>query len=62
MQTNTQLQIDSVLYQSRFFPTALQIDLEVSFASTVTFIIGNVTLDFTKNNEKVKKKIYIALF
>ena len=42
--------------------TALQIDLEVSFASTVTFIIGNVTLDFTKNNEKVKKKICIALF
>ena len=33
--------------------TARQIDLEVSFASTVTFIIGNVTLDFTKNNEKV---------
>ena len=36
--------------------TAHQIDREVSFASTVTFIIGNVTLDFTKKNEKVKKK------
>ena len=32
--------------------TARQIDLEISFASTVTFIIENVSLDFNKNNEK----------
>ena len=32
--------------------TAHQIDREVSFEITMTFIIENVTLDYTKNNEK----------
>ena len=42
--------------------TAHQIDLEVCFASTMTFFIENVSLDFTKSNEKVRKKICNALF
>ena len=42
--------------------TAHQIDREVSFEITMTFIIENVTLDYTKNNEKSWKKIHIALF
>ena len=42
--------------------TAHQIDLEVCFAITMTFFIENVSLDFTKSNEKVRKKICNALF
>ena len=42
--------------------TARQIDREVSFAITMTFIIENVTLNFIKSNEKSLKKICRALF
>ena len=44
---------NEVLFAAAHLPdTALQIDREVSFAITMTFIIENVTLDFIKNNEK----------
>ena len=42
--------------------TARQIDLEVCFASTATFMIEIVSLDYIKNNIKDCKKIDIALF
>ena len=48
--------------KEKALPTAHQIDLEVCFASTMTFFIENVSLDFTKSNEKVRKKICNALF